>query len=123
MPWTIYKLTSWQSYKLKFNVSIGSGGVDQWLTHQTSNLRIADQVGSNLSGASRCFFEQETLHLLLSTGWFQERIREGFNKLIVSNTIKLKLLGFKPTAVIHVHNDSNSEHYQSDKKKKWTNGM
>jgi len=23
----------------------------------------------------RCFFEQETLPLLLSTGWFQERIR------------------------------------------------
>ena len=24
---------------------------------------------------SRCFLEQETLPLLLSTGWFQERIR------------------------------------------------
>jgi hypothetical protein len=30
-------------------------------------------VGSNLSRASHCFREQETLHSLFHTGWFQER--------------------------------------------------
>ena len=27
----------------------------------------------------RCFLEQETLHLLLSTGWFQEQIQARFH--------------------------------------------
>jgi len=31
-------------------------------------------VGSSYTKSPRCFIEQETLHLLLSTGWFQERI-------------------------------------------------
>ena len=33
--------------------------------------RNVEVVGSS----PRCFLEQETLPLLLSTGWFQERIR------------------------------------------------
>ena len=33
-----------------------------------------------LSGASHCFFVQETLHSLLSTDWFQEHIREWVYK-------------------------------------------
>ena len=37
-----------------------------------------------------CFLDQETLHLLLSTGCFQERIRECFYKLIAFFTIVLK---------------------------------
>ena len=32
-------------------------------------------VGSNTIKGSRCFLEQETLPVLLSTGWFRERIR------------------------------------------------
>ena len=32
-------------------------------------------VGSSPIKAPRCFLEQETLPLLLNTGWFQERIR------------------------------------------------
>ena len=31
--------------------------------------------GSEPTKGPRCFLEQETLLLLLSTGWFQERIR------------------------------------------------
>jgi len=31
-------------------------------------------VGSSYIKGPRCFIEQETLPLLLSTGWFQERI-------------------------------------------------
>ena len=44
-----------------------TGGVVEWLIRRTSNIRIANRRGSN-----HCFLEQETLHLLLSTGWFQE---------------------------------------------------
>jgi hypothetical protein len=32
-------------------------------------------------------------HILLSTDWFQEQIRECFNQLIASNTIKLNQIG------------------------------
>jgi hypothetical protein len=66
-----------------------SGGVAEWLTLQTSNLRIAAWV-QTLLGASRCYLQQENLHSLLSIGWFQERIRKCFNKLIASNTIKIR---------------------------------
>jgi hypothetical protein len=37
----------------------------------------------NLS-ISRCFLEQESLHQLLSTDWFQARIRELIYKLTLS---------------------------------------
>jgi len=33
----------------------------------------------------RCFLEQETLLLLLSTGWFQERIGAWFQNRIKTN--------------------------------------
>ena len=36
-------------------------------------------VGSSPIKGTRCFLEQETLPLLLSTGWFQERIRAWFH--------------------------------------------
>ena len=36
--------------------------------------RYVEVVGSNPTKAPRHFLEQETLSLLLSTGWFQERI-------------------------------------------------
>ena len=42
--------------------------VVQWIARLT---RDAEVVGSSPS----CFLEQEMLPLLLSTGWFQERIR------------------------------------------------
>jgi hypothetical protein len=32
---------------LKFYSSMSNGGVVEWLTRRTSNLRIADRVGSN----------------------------------------------------------------------------
>jgi hypothetical protein len=45
-----------------------------------------------LSQASHCFHEQETLHSLLSTGWFQERIHTGwFQERIQSVSISLYL--------------------------------
>ena len=61
------------------NIFLASGGVPEWLTRRTSNLRIAGlQVAAwvqTLSWTSRCFLERVTLHSLLSTSWFQERIR------------------------------------------------
>ena len=52
-----------------------SGSMVEWLTCQTSNLRIASCMGSNpVTGTSCCFLEQETLHSLLSTDWFKEWI-------------------------------------------------
>ena len=48
------------------------GGVAQWVARLTRNVEIAD---SSPTKGPRCFHEQETLPLLLSTGWFQERIR------------------------------------------------
>ena len=37
-----------------------------------------------------CFFEQKTLCLFLSTGWFPELIQECFYMLTAFYTIKLK---------------------------------
>ena len=53
-------------------IIIKSGGVAQWVASLTRNEEV---VGSSPSNGPRCFVEQETLPLLLSTGWFQERIR------------------------------------------------
>ena len=47
--------------------------VAQWVARLTRNVEV---VGSSAIKGPRCFLEQETLPLLLSTGWFQERIRE-----------------------------------------------
>ena len=44
----------------------------QWVARLTSNV---EAVGSSPIKGPRCFLEQETLPLLLSTGWFQEWIR------------------------------------------------
>jgi len=48
------------------------GRVAQWVALLTRNMEV---VGWSLIKGPRCFLEQETLPLLLSTGWFQERIR------------------------------------------------
>ena len=37
--------------------------------------RNVEVVGSSPNKGLYCFLEQETLPLLLSTGWFQQRIR------------------------------------------------
>ena len=44
----------------------------RWVALPTRNVEV---VGSSPIKGPRCFVEQETLPLLLSTGWFQERIR------------------------------------------------
>ena len=44
----------------------------------TSNLNV-EVVGSNPIKGPRCFLDQDTLPLLLRTGWFQERIRAQIN--------------------------------------------
>ena len=49
-----------------------SQGVAQWVAHLTHNVEV---VGTSPIKGPHCFFEQETLQLLLSTGWFQERIQ------------------------------------------------
>ena len=48
------------------------GAVAQWIARLTLNVEVVD---SSHNKGPRCFLEQETLLLLLSTGWFQERIR------------------------------------------------
>jgi len=40
----------------------------------TRLTRYVEVVGSSPIKGPRCFIDQETLTLLLSTGWFQERI-------------------------------------------------
>jgi len=45
------------------------------LSHMQRLTRNVDVVGSSPVNGPRCFIEQETLPLLLRTGWFQERIR------------------------------------------------
>ena len=47
-------------------------GQAQWVARLTRNVEV---VGSSLIKGPRCFLEQETLPLLLCTGWLQERIR------------------------------------------------
>ena len=46
--------------------------VAQWVAHLTRNGEV---VVSSPSIGPHCFLEQETLPLLLSTGWFQEHTR------------------------------------------------
>ena len=48
----------------------------QWFARLTRNVEV---LGLSSIKGSRCFLEQETLFLLLSTGWFQERIRTKIN--------------------------------------------
>jgi len=51
---------------------ITRGGVAQWVARLIPNVEVE---GSSHIKGPRCLLEQETLPLLLSTGWFQERIR------------------------------------------------
>ena len=44
----------------------------QWVAHLIRNVEV---VGSSPIKGPQCFLEQETLPLLLSTGWSQELIR------------------------------------------------
>ena len=48
------------------------GSVAQWVAQLTRNMEV---VGSSPIKGPRCFLEQESLPLMLSTGWFQERIQ------------------------------------------------
>jgi len=50
--------------------------VAQWVSHMTRNVEV---VGSSPINGPLCFLEQETLPLLLSTGWFQEQIWAWFH--------------------------------------------
>ena len=49
--------------------------VAQWVARLARNVEV---VGSSPIRGPCCFLEQETLPLLLSIDWFQERIRVGF---------------------------------------------
>jgi len=50
--------------------------VAQWVARPISNVEV---LGLSPIKGPRCFLEQETLPLLLSTGWFQEGIRVWFH--------------------------------------------
>ena len=56
--------------KIVVESAVTMNGVTQSVARLTRNVEV---VGS--SPIKGCFIEQETLPLLLSTGWFQERIR------------------------------------------------
>jgi len=43
----------------------------QWVARLTRNVEV---VGLSIIKGPRCFLQQETLPVLVSTGWFQERI-------------------------------------------------
>ena len=62
-------------------------GVAQWVARLTRNVEV---IGSSPIKGPRCFLEQETLPLLLSTGWFQER-----SVISQSNKNKLRALNVK----------------------------
>ena len=51
------------------------GGEAQWVARLTRSIEVVRP--SPIKGL-RCFPEQETLRLMLSTGWFQEQIRPWF---------------------------------------------
>ena len=71
--WAVYNdLNVNLSQILFFLASYIQGGVAQGVARLTRNEEV---VGSSPIQGPRCFLEQETLPLLLSTGWFQERIR------------------------------------------------
>ena len=54
-----------------FNVQSERRCAAQWHSRLTRNVSV---VGSSPIKGPRCVLEQETVSLLLSTGWFQERI-------------------------------------------------
>ena len=56
----------------RFRVHYYRGCVAQCVARLTRNVEV---VGSSPIKGPRCVLEQETLPSLLSTGWFQERIR------------------------------------------------
>jgi len=58
--------------KIVVESAVTMNGVTQSVARLTRNVEV---VGSSPIKGPRCFIEQETLPLLLSTGWFQERIR------------------------------------------------
>ena len=51
------------------------GGVAHWVARLTRDRWNLSVVSSSPIKGPHCFLEQETLLSLLSTGWFQERIR------------------------------------------------
>ena len=65
-----------------YTIKIRSG-VAQWVAPLTRNVEVV--VSSPIKG-TRCFLEQETLPLLLSTGWFR-----GTDSSVISQSNKNKL--------------------------------
>ena len=62
-------MMSWDNSKFQGDTR---GGVAQWVALLTRNVKV---VGSSPIKDLRCFLQQETLPVLISTGWFQERIQ------------------------------------------------
>ena len=73
--WT-NKIISEVSENTNYSYCSWRGGVAPWVARLTRNEEV---LGSSPIKKNRCFLEQETLPLLLSTGWFQERIRAWFH--------------------------------------------
>ena len=59
----------------KNNKGVTRGGVAQWVARLIHDRRIPVVVSSSPIKGPRYFLKQVTLFSLLSTGWFQERIR------------------------------------------------
>ena len=84
-----YCLLGWPSRIIqdwtKATDSIYRGGVAQWVARLTRNRSF---VCKNPITGFRRFIKQLTLPSLLSTGWFQERIRALFHTRIKMNSSK-----------------------------------
>ena len=67
--------------------------VTQWVARLTRNVEV---LGSSPIKSPHCFNEQETLPLLLSTGWFQEWIRACMEDWLKcrQNQTKYKIMDF-----------------------------
>jgi len=78
---------------LEYATQLFRGSVAEWMP--------VSREFSPING-SRCFLEQETLPLLLSTGWLQERNRAWFTKDCLCHN-RTNINWYKTTVIIYVN--------------------
>ena len=70
---SVFSMSSFVSLYMRHHVR---SGVARWVARLTRKVEV---LGSSPIKGPRCFLGQEPLPLLLSTGWFEERIRAWFH--------------------------------------------
>ena len=68
--------------------------------HNLSLLTASSLISFKTVMMDKLVLEQETLHSLLSTAWFQEQIRECFYNLTAFYTLRLKEIQYKLNQII-----------------------